>query len=193
VKVRTRSATTGTWSAWRPVTVTNDDVPDGTGRERSRQGNRAWSAYAKPATSTAWSLTATDAAGNTATSSVTRTTSLRSDSSSSRTGTWKTTKNSQYLGGTGIYSSAKGATASWTVTARSVALIDKRATTSGKYYVYVDGAYVATVDTKASSSLYRQIQWTRTWSTSSRHTIKIKVAGTSGRPTIALDGLAYIG
>ncbi|MFL6057264.1 MAG: N-acetylmuramoyl-L-alanine amidase [Actinoallomurus sp.] len=154
---------------------------------------RAWSAYAKPATSTAWSLTAADAAGNTATSSATRTTSLRSDSSSSRTGTWKTTTNSQYLGGTGIYSSAKGATASWTVTTRSVALIDKRATTSGKYYVYVDGVYVATVDTKASSSLYRQIQWTRTWSTSSRHTIKIKVAGTSGRPTIALDGLAYIG
>ncbi|MCO5969125.1 N-acetylmuramoyl-L-alanine amidase [Actinoallomurus soli] len=153
----------------------------------------AWSAYAKPATSTAWSLTATDAAGNTATSSATRTASLRSDSSSSRTGTWKTTTNSHYLGGTGIYSSAKGATASWTVTARSVALIDKRATTAGKYYVYVDGTYVATVDTKASSSLYRQIQWTRTWSSSSRHTIKIKVAGTSGRPTIALDGLAYIG
>jgi hypothetical protein len=41
VKVRTRSATTGTWSAWRPVTVANDDVPDGTGGERSRQGATA--------------------------------------------------------------------------------------------------------------------------------------------------------
>jgi hypothetical protein len=153
----------------------------------------SWSAYAKPAASTAWSLSAADAAGNTTTSSATRTTSLRSDSSSSRTGTWKTTTNSQYLGGSGLYSSAKGATASWTVTTRSVALINKRTTSSGKLYVYVDGVYVATVDTRASSSLYRQIQWTRTWSTSTRHTIKIKVAGTSGRPTIALDGLAYIG
>jgi uncharacterized protein with LGFP repeats len=153
----------------------------------------SWSAYAKPAASTAWSLTAADAAGNTATSSVTRTTSLRSDSSSSRTGTWKTTTNSQYLGGTGLYSSATGATASWTVTTRSVALINKRTTTSGKFSVYVDGVYAATIDTRASSSLYRQVQWTRTWSTSTRHTIKIRVAGTSGRPTIALDGIAYVG
>ena len=152
----------------------------------------SWSAYAKPSASTAWSLTAADAAGNAATSSVTRTTSRRSDSSSSRTGTWKTTTNSQYLGGSGLYSSAKGATASWVVTTRSVALINKRTTTSGKLYVYVDGVYAATVDTRASSSLYRQVQWTRTWSTSTRHTIKVKVAATSGRPTIALDGLAYI-
>jgi hypothetical protein len=129
----------------------------------------------------------------TATSSATRTASLRSDSSSNRNGTWKTTTNSQYLGGSGLYSSAKGATASWTVTTRSVALINKRTTSSGKLYVYVDGVYAATVDTRASSSLYRQIQWTRTWSTSARHTIKVKVAATSGRPTIALDGLAYIG
>ncbi|GLY79658.1 hypothetical protein Airi01_079250 [Actinoallomurus iriomotensis] len=153
----------------------------------------SWSAYAKPSASTTWSLTAADAAGNTATSAVKRTAALRSDGSSSRTGTWKTTANSHYLGGSGLYSSAKGATASWTVTARSVGLIDKRTTSSGKLYVYVDGAYAATVDTRASSSLYRQIQWTRTWSTSTRHTIKIKVAGTSGRPTIALDGLAYVG
>ena len=153
----------------------------------------SWSAYAKPATSTAWSLTAADAAGNTVTSTATRTAALRSDSSSSRTGTWKTTTNSQYLGGTGLYSSATGATATWTVTGRSVALINKRTTTSGKFSVYVDGVYATTIDTRASSSLYRQIQWTRTWSTSTRHTIKIRVAGTSGRPTIALDGLAYIG
>lgn len=152
-----------------------------------------WSAYAKPSASTAWSLTATDAAGNAATSSVTRTASVRSDASSSRTGTWKTTASSRYLGGQSLYSGAKGASASWTVTTRSVALINRRATTSGKLYVYVDGVYAATVDTRASSTLYRQVQWTRTWSTSGRHTIKIKVVGTSGRPTIAIDGLAYIG
>jgi hypothetical protein len=72
-------------------------------------------------------------------------------------------------------------------------LINKRTTTSGKFSVYVDGVYAATIDTRASSSLYRQVQWTRTWSTSTRHTIKIRVAGTSGRPTIALDGIAYVG
>ncbi|MCW2863076.1 MAG: hypothetical protein JWP48_4784 [Actinoallomurus sp.] len=74
-----------------------------------------------------------------------------------------------------------------------MALIDKRTTTSGKPYVYVDGLYAAIVDTRASAGLYRQVQWTRAWSTSTRHTVKIKVAGTSGRPTIALDGLAYMG
>ncbi|HZE32646.1 MAG TPA: hypothetical protein VE198_14550, partial [Actinoallomurus sp.] len=92
-----------------------------------------------------------------------------------------------------LSSTRLGATASWTITGRSVGLITRRATNTGKFSVYVDGVYAATIDTKSSSSLYRQIQWTKTWSTSGRHTIKIRVAATSGRPTVAIDGLAYIG
>lgn len=153
----------------------------------------SWSAYAHPSTSTLWSLTATDAAGNTATSSVTRTAWIKSETTATRTGVWTTASASGYLGGKALSSTKLGATASWTITGRSAGLITRRATNTGKFSVYVDGVYAATIDTKSSSSLYRQIQWTKTWSTSGRHTIKIRVAATSGRPTVAIDGLAYIG
>jgi hypothetical protein len=38
VRVRTRSASTGRWSEWRPVTVAEDDLPDGIRREHSHLG-----------------------------------------------------------------------------------------------------------------------------------------------------------
>jgi N-acetylmuramoyl-L-alanine amidase-like protein len=153
----------------------------------------SWSAYAKANTSTIWSLTAADAAGNTRVSSVTRTASLLHETSSVRTGTWKTTSNSSYLGGgKAYYSSAKGATASYTVTGRSVGLIAARAANFGAIYVYVDGVKVSTVDLRASSGQFRQIVWSKSWSTSAKHTIKIVVAGTTGRPTVVTDGIAYI-
>jgi uncharacterized protein with LGFP repeats len=152
----------------------------------------SWSTYSKANTSYVWSLTAADAAGNTGTSSATRTAALVNETSAARTGTWKTTTTSSYLGGKGLYSTAKGASASYTFTGRSVGLIAKRATNFGAFYVYVDGVKVATVDLKASASAYRQIVWTQSWSTSAKHTVKIVVAGTSGRPTVATDGMAYV-
>ncbi|AOR30873.1 hypothetical protein BFF78_07230 [Streptomyces fodineus] len=58
--------------------------------------------------------------------------------------------------------------------------------------MYVDGTKAATVDLKSSTTLYRQAIWTRTWSGGAKHTVKIVVLGTSGRPTITTDGLVYI-
>ncbi|MBO0518515.1 N-acetylmuramoyl-L-alanine amidase, partial [Streptomyces beijiangensis] len=67
-----------------------------------------------------------------------------------------------------------------------------RAATSGQAYVYVDGVKITTVDLKSSTTLYRQAIWTKTWSTSAKHTVKIVVVGTSGRPTVTTDGIAYV-
>jgi uncharacterized protein with LGFP repeats len=152
----------------------------------------SWSYYAKPSTATTWALSAADAAGNTATSSVSRTTALTSESYASRHGTWYATSTSSYLGSHGLYSRSKGASLSWTFTGRSVGLIVKRSSSFGAFYVYVDGYKVATVDSKYSTTQYRQLIWTKTWSSSATHTVKIVVAGTSGRPTVASDGIAYI-
>jgi hypothetical protein len=219
VKVRTHSAATGTWSAWRPVTVTvarvaawklGLDGSDPTLTEGVKDGNFAYGSpvtcetisghrdangtacpgliyeklpairttadqWTKPADLTSTSLTGATKVNSTSYTKGTVTLGWRPAGLSVQTGTVSSTKIPVSL------------------TTRSVALIDKRTTTSGKLYVYVDGLYAATVDTRASAGLYRQVQWTRTWSTSTRHTIKIKVAGTSGRPTIALGGLAYMG
>jgi hypothetical protein len=66
-----------------------------------------------------------------------------------------------------------------------------RASTSGQTYIYVDGVKAATLDLKSSSTKYREAIWTKTWATSAKHTIKIVVVGTSGRPAITTDGLVY--
>lgn len=73
-----------------------------------------------------------------------------------------------------------------------MAWIVSRASTSGQAYVYLDGTKVTTVDLKSSTTLYRQALWTKTWSSPAKHTLKIVVVGTSGRPAITTDGIATI-
>ncbi|WP_141579500.1 peptidoglycan recognition protein [Actinomadura sp. WMMA1423] len=151
-----------------------------------------WAAVSKPGTTQTWTLAAADAAGNTGTSSLSRYTGGLSEGSARRTGTWGLSTTKYYLGGRGLYSKYRGASASWTFTGRTAGLIFKRASNLGAVYVYVDGVKIGTLDTRASSTAYRQLMWTRTWSSSGRHTIKIVVAGTSGRPMVGIDGLVYL-
>ncbi|WP_339156021.1 peptidoglycan recognition protein [Actinomadura luteofluorescens] len=151
-----------------------------------------WSAVSKPGTTQTWTLAATDAAGNAGTSSLSRYTGGQTEGAARRTGTWGVSTTSSYLGGRGMYSKYRGASASWTFTGRTAGLIFKRASYLGAVYVYVDGVKIGTLDTRASTTAYRQLLWTRTWSGSGTHTIKIVVAGTSGRPMVGIDGLVYL-
>ncbi|HXA60938.1 MAG TPA: hypothetical protein VNW94_17395, partial [Streptosporangiaceae bacterium] len=118
---------------------------------------------------------------------------ISQETSSLRTGTWTRRSSTSYLGGGSYSASAAGASIRWTFTGRSVAWIVSRSGTSGQAYVYIDGTKTATIDLKSATTLYRQAIWTRTWSTSGRHTLKIVVVGTHGRPTITTDGIAIIG
>jgi hypothetical protein len=147
---------------------------------------------AKSGTATTWSMKAYDYAGNTRTSSAAFTPVILQETSATKSGTWTARSSTNYLGGTSYSSGSKGASLSWTFTGRSASWVVSRATTSGQAYVYVDGVKVATVDLKSSTTQYRQAIWTRTWSTSAKHTVKIVVVGTSGRPTITTDGLVYL-
>ncbi|MEV0961861.1 N-acetylmuramoyl-L-alanine amidase [Streptomyces sp. NPDC049910] len=147
---------------------------------------------AKSGAATTWSMTAYDQAGNTAAATVTGTPVILQETSATRTGTWTTKSSSSYLGGKSFSSSAKNASLTWTFTGRSAAWVVSRATGSGQAYVYVDGVKAATVDLKSSTTKYRDAIWTKTWSTSAKHTVKIVVVGTSGRPTVTTDGLVYL-
>ncbi|MFF8974763.1 N-acetylmuramoyl-L-alanine amidase [Streptomyces sp. NPDC014995] len=143
-------------------------------------------------TATTWSMRAYDYAGNYRTASASYTPVILQETSATRSGTWTARSSTGYLGGKSYSSGAKGASLTWTFTGRSASWVVSRASTSGQAYVYVDGTKVATVDLKSATTLYRQAIWTRTWSTSAKHTVKIVVVGTSGRPTITTDGLVYI-
>ncbi|MGW0776431.1 peptidoglycan recognition protein family protein [Streptomyces sp. NPDC002835] len=147
---------------------------------------------AKSAVATAWNMTAYDRAGNTGSASVTGTPVILQETSAVRSGTWTTKSSTSYLGGKSYSSSSKNASLTWTFTGRSAAWVVSRAASSGQAYIYVDGVKAATVDLKSSTTKYRNAIWTRTWSTSAKHTVKIVVVGTSGRPTITTDGLVYL-
>ncbi|MEU9447499.1 N-acetylmuramoyl-L-alanine amidase [Streptomyces sp. NPDC048277] len=147
---------------------------------------------ANSGTASVWSMKAYDYAGNTRTSSPSFTPVILQETSAAKSGTWTTRSSTSYLGGKSYSSGTKGASLSWTFTGRSAAWVVSRASTSGQAYVYVDGTKVATVDLKSSTTSYRQAVWTKTWSSSAKHTVKIVVVGTSGRPTVTTDGLVYI-
>ncbi|MGW0627105.1 N-acetylmuramoyl-L-alanine amidase [Streptomyces sp. NPDC002758] len=143
-------------------------------------------------TATTWSMRAYDWAGNYRTSSPSFTPMILQETSATKSGTWSTRSSSSYLGGKSYSSSSKNASLTWTFTGRSASWVVSRASTSGQAYVYVDGVKVSTVDLKSSTTLYRNAIWTKSWSTSAKHTVKIVVVATSGRPTITTDGLVYI-
>ncbi|MET8716827.1 N-acetylmuramoyl-L-alanine amidase [Streptomyces sp. NPDC004735] len=147
---------------------------------------------AKSGVATTWSMTAYDRAGNTRTASVAGTPAILQESSATRSGTWSTKSSTSYLGGKSYSSSTKNASLTWTFTGRSAAWVVSRASTSGQAYVYVDGVKTATVDLKSSTTKYRDAIWTKSWATSAKHTVKIVVVGTSGRPAVTTDGLVYV-
>ncbi|MEU6350029.1 N-acetylmuramoyl-L-alanine amidase [Streptomyces sp. NPDC047072] len=148
---------------------------------------------AKSGTASTWKMEAADFAGNTRTSAPSFTPMILQETSATKTGTWTSRSNTSYLGGKSYSSSSKGASLTWTFTGKSAAWVVSRATGSGQAYVYVDGTKVATVDLRVSgATTYRQAIWTKSWSSSAQHKVKIVVVGTSGRPTITTDGLVYI-
>ncbi|MET9874910.1 N-acetylmuramoyl-L-alanine amidase [Actinacidiphila glaucinigra] len=152
----------------------------------------SWSTTGKVNTAVTYGLKATDAAGNYTTASVSRTAAILQETSATKSGTWSTKSSTSYLGGKSYTSSSKNASLTWTFTGRSVGWVVSRASTSGQAYVYVDGVKTATVDLKTSTTAYRQTIWSKSWSTSAKHTLKIVVVGTSGRPTITTDGITYV-
>ncbi|MDX6346674.1 MAG: hypothetical protein QOF84_1464, partial [Streptomyces sp.] len=146
----------------------------------------------KSGAATTWSMRAYDYAGNYRTSSPAFTPVILQETSAVKSGTWTTKSSSSYLGGKSYSSGSKGAALTWTFTGRSAAWVVSRASASGQAYVYVDGVKVTTVDLKSSTTKYRQAIWTKSWSSSAKHSVKIVVVGTSGRPTVTTDGLVYI-
>ncbi|MEU4623667.1 N-acetylmuramoyl-L-alanine amidase [Actinoplanes sp. NPDC023801] len=150
----------------------------------------SWNTTVKPGAAT-WTVTARDMAGNTRAASMSRTVVLSAETSARKSGTWSSRAGKSYLGGKALASTRKNAKLTYTFTGRSAALLFSRGTKTGKAYVYLDGRKVATIDTRSGATKYRQALWVSATSVK-KHTVVVVVAGTSGRPTVVSDGLAYI-
>lgn len=107
-------------------------------------------------------------------------------------GTWYATSSSVYSGGSATYATDAGASASLTVSTRSIAVVTSRGPSRGAMKIYVDGVLAATLDLRAASASYRSVAYARTWSSLGTHTIEIVVVETAGRPPVDLDAIEFI-
>ncbi|MEV4636740.1 N-acetylmuramoyl-L-alanine amidase [Actinoplanes sp. NPDC049548] len=152
----------------------------------------AWAGSVKPGVATTFGLRATDRAGNARSVAAVRTAVLVREAQAQREGTWRSIGNPAYLGGSALRATGKNASLTWTFTGRSAALAVSRTSVSGRVQVYVDGEPAGIVDLRSPATVYRRAVWTRSWGSSDRHTVKIVVEGTAGRPGVISDGLVYL-
>jgi len=98
---------------------------------------------------------------------------------------WSTSRNTRHSGDSVKGTSTSGRSATFTYTGRGFAIVGPRSPTRGKFKVYVDGAYRATVSERASSTQYRRVLYAASLA-HGRHTVRIVAAG-GGR--IDLDAI----
>lgn len=94
------------------------------------------------------------------------------------TGSSTTTSFASYSGGSQRYLGAAGASASYTTTARSLSFVTTKSPSRGTAKIYIDGVLAATVVLTASTTTYRYVAFSRTWSSVGTHTIKVVSVGT---------------
>lgn len=75
---------------------------------------------------------------------------------------------------------------------RSIAILARRGRTSGSARVYVDGAYVSTINLYRTTTTQRVVVFSRTWSTSAAHTVRIVVLATARHPRVDIDGFVVV-
>ncbi|RSM47191.1 N-acetylmuramoyl-L-alanine amidase [Actinoplanes sp. ATCC 53533] len=152
----------------------------------------AWAGSVRVGADTTYGLRATDLAGNARSVAVRTTAHLAAETVAEQTGTWRELPGTAYLGATAVRSTAADSSLTWSFTGRSAALAVSRTTVSGRVRVLVDGQPAGIVDLRSPETLHRRAVWTRSWATSARHTVRIEVEGTAGRPGVIVDGLAYL-
>jgi Transglycosylase-like domain len=102
-------------------------------------------------------------------------------------GGWSSATHRGYADGRVRWARARGATATLRFAGSSVAWVGPVGPTRGRAIVSLDGRVVRTVDLGASRFVARRTLFTRTFPVSGPHTLTITVAGTSGRPVVAID------
>jgi Transglycosylase-like domain len=102
-------------------------------------------------------------------------------------GTWKSARHSGYAGDRVRYATTAGATATLSFTGRSVLWYGPVGKTRGKARVYLDGAYVKTVNLQRATFRARTVAFRATWKSAGAHTLRIEVVGTPGHPMVAID------
>jgi hypothetical protein len=143
-----------------------------------------------------WRVRATDVAGyvgSWATSaSVTPARTQESAPTIIYTGSWPQLISPLASGGKTRSATAAGAAAAFTFTGRAVAWVSPTSLTRGSARVYVDGALVATVSLRSTSTVARRLTFSRGWSAGGPHVLRIEVVGTAGGPRVDVDAFVVL-
>jgi hypothetical protein len=102
-------------------------------------------------------------------------------------GRWRETHSSAFVAGAAKHARAAGASATFRFTGRQVAWVTTTAPNRGRARIYVDGKLVHTIDLSAPTVQARRVAFVTAWATSTKHTVRIVVLGTSGRPRVDVD------
>jgi hypothetical protein len=107
-------------------------------------------------------------------------------------GTWTSASNSQTSGGSAKSSTAAGASVSYAFSGRAIAWVTTLRADAGQVQVWVDNVLVKTLDTRGAATRYRQIVFSKYWTSYGAHTIKLVVVGTAGRPLVTVDAFEVV-
>lgn len=107
-------------------------------------------------------------------------------------GTWSRTTSKSYDGGGARSTRTTGAIARFTFTGSSLAWVSARSPVRGAARVYVDRVLAGSVNTYQATTAARVMVFTRSWPTSARRTVEIRVVGTPGHPRVDLDAFVVM-
>ena len=104
-----------------------------------------------------------------------------------RKGPWSARFSSAYYGGRAMSAQVAGSSVRVTFTGQKIAWVSAVGPTRGQARIYVDGTFERTVDLRSATPAARRIMAVRSWSSSGRHTLEIRIVGTAGRPRVDVD------
>jgi subtilisin family serine protease len=107
-------------------------------------------------------------------------------------GKWSIVSTSGASGGALHRTGSAGASVTFTTTARAIAIVGRRATTNGQAKIYVDGAYVKTVNLQRSTTQNKYIFFSTSWASTATHSVKVVVVGTAGHPGVDIDAFVAL-
>jgi hypothetical protein len=119
---------------------------------------------------------------------------LLQDSSSlaKYTGTWSLVSSGSASNGRFHRSTRAGASIEFKTTARAIAVVGRKGPSNGQAKVYVDGAYVQTIDLRRSSVQSKVVVFNKSWSVNGLHSVKLVVVGTAGHARVEVDAFAFL-
>lgn len=92
-------------------------------------------------------------------------------------GSWTHSADASFLNGTKSVSNVTGSAATLTFTATTVRIYARVLPAGGKFDVYIDGSYQATVDTYSPTSQYQSEVFQLTGLSNAAHTIEVRLTG----------------